>query len=290
MSRRGMRKGPLTLNRRLHRRLRCLDPRQRADPDFLVIGGQKCGTTALYDYLAAHPQVVPALKKQLNYFGLEAHEHGLAWYRAGLPRRDQLARVAERLGRPAVTGEATPEYLFLPGVAERVAATFPHVRLVALLRDPVDRAYSHYHHQCRRGGEPLDFAAALDEEWARTDAAWRQLLEDGGRPDPVLLRYSYQRRGHYAEQLRRWQALFPPEQLLVLPAEQLWQEPATALRRVTDFLGLAPPPADIAYHAARSGHYDALDPAVRARLREHFRPHNEALYALPGVDWRWEEG
>jgi hypothetical protein len=288
MSRRGMRKGPLTLNRRLHRRLRRLDPRERAEPDFLVIGGQKCGTTALYDYLAEHPQVVPALKKQLNYFGLEENEHGLPWYRTGLPRRAQVERAAAEHGR-AVTGEATPEYLFLPGVAERVASTYPNVRLIALLRDPVDRAYSHYHHQCRRGGEPLSFEAALDHEWARTDAAWRELQASGGRPDPALLRYSYQRRGHYAEQLARWQAVFPPEQLLVMPAEQLWQDPAAALRRVTEFLDLAPPPDGIAYHAARSGHYEALDPAVRGRLREHFRPHNEALYRMPGLDWRWED-
>ena len=205
-------------------------------PEFLIIGGQRCGTTSLYRYLADHPSVRPAIGKELQYFSLH-HDRGERWYRGHFPRRPDAVR----------SFEASPYYLFDPAVPARVAATLPAARFVALVRDPVERAWSHYLHSRRYGIEPLSFADALDAEPER--------LASGGRRE-----YSYQARGFYAEQLERWYAAIDPARILVVRTERL----NTDYPAILDFLGLPPHvPADFGRHTRRTG-----DAPVPAELRD----------------------
>src|SRR4051794_21160756 len=198
----------------------------RATPDFMVIGAQRGGTSSLYRYLAAHPDGRPSVRKETEYF-TRSYGEGPTWYRSHFTLR--------RSGR---SFEATPDYLFHPLAPARVATDLPASRLVVLLREPAARARSHCQHMTRIGFEQLSFADALDAESERIDADLAR-LEAG---DPVvegpLLRYSYRARGHYADQLERWQASFPPEQLLVLRSEELFADPAATLARVEQFVGL----------------------------------------------------
>lgn len=249
--------------------------RLRRLPDFLVIGAQKSGTTTLFDHLATHPDVRPSATKEVHYFDRE-HARGEGWYRG---------HFALRWGdRAALTGEATPAYLLFPPAAARAAAVVPGARLIAVLRDPVDRAYSHYQHEVAKGHESLGFEAALDREQERLEAAgdpWQL-----GELHPALERHSYVTRGQYHEQLERWLRCFPREQLLVLSAEELYRRPADALDAVVAHLGLAPAPTRPGV-ARNTRAYRGMRPATRRRLRRHFAPHNERLFALLGTSFDW---
>jgi hypothetical protein len=246
---------------------RRLVPEPRALPSFLLIGAQRAGTTSLYAQLLRHPQVLPSLRKEVQYFTLY-HARGEAWYRAHFPTEAALA------ARRAVTGEATPYYLFHPLAPERAAALLPEARLLVLLREPVARAFSHYQHSRARGREPLGFEAALEREAER-------LAAEADRPGFAHQHFSYFARGCYAQQLRRWLAVFPRERLLVLRFEELEADPSACVDRAVAFLGL--PPAALPPPPVRNrGAYPPLDAALRAELARRYAPHNRDLEALLG--------
>lgn len=261
----------------------------RALPDFVIIGTQKGGTTSLYDYLGAHPDIVPALRKEVHFFDLHYGE-GLAWYRAHFPLRARLALGEHRRGQRSLTGEASPYYLFHPLVAARLASVAPTARIIVLLRHPVERAFSHYRHERRAGREPLSFEDAVDAEAARLHGEHERLSRQRGATSDVHRYASYVSRGLYADQLTSWFRHFPRRQVLVLASEELFEHPARAYRRTTDFLGL--PPAGLPRFPVRNrGHPLALAPELRAILEERFAEANGRLVELLGFDpWSTEQG
>jgi hypothetical protein len=251
---------------------RRLAPAPRALPSFLLIGAQRAGTTSLYAQLVRHPQVLPSLRKEVQYFTLH-HARGEAWYRAHFPTERALA------ARRAVCGEATPYYLFHPLAPERAHHLLPDVRLLVVLREPVARAFSHYQHSRARGRETLGFEAALEREAER-------LAAEGERPGFAHQHFSYFARGLYAEQLRRWLAWYPREHLLVLRFEELEADPQACVARSVAFLGLAPaalPPPSV----RNRGEYAPLEGALRAELARRYAPHNRALEDLLGLSLDW---
>jgi hypothetical protein len=253
--------------------------RLRPLPDFLLIGAQRCGTTSLYRYLAAHPHVLPALDKEVHF--LSRHwTRGEGWYRAHFPLR---ARKAGRRSPAPLTFEATPYYLFHPLAAARAAELVPEAKLLVLLRDPVTRAWSHYRHMVRLGLEPLSFQDAIEEEPVRLAGEVARLVSDPGYDAVRHRRYSYLARGAYAEQLQRWLGHFPPDRILVLRSEALFDEPARCYRAVLEFLGLpqwAPPSFPV--HTKQSPLPRGMPAETRRRLEEHFAPANRELEALLG--------
>ncbi|MDP9223270.1 MAG: sulfotransferase domain-containing protein [Actinomycetota bacterium] len=257
----------------------------RALPDFLILGAQKAGTTSLYTYLSAHPNVRPGLFKEAHFFDLR-FARGERWYRAIFPLSSQLARSR------AITGEASPYYLYHPLAAERAAKVTPSVRLIVLLRNPIERAWSHYRQEVADGREPLSFIEAIRAEPRRLDRA-EDALRAGGPADLMdnHRRYSYVGRGRYAEQLARWFAAFPREQVLVLRAEDLFHEPTRIWAQVESFLDLpfADQPEFRAYNAQP---YARLPPEAGEELAEIFQRPNDELRALlgPDVGWPKQEG
>ena len=280
--------------RRLHRvRVRVSDLYRvmtspaRPLPDFIIIGGQKCGTTSLYNYLAEHPSVVPARNKETRFFHTRRYERGALLYRATFPTRADLRRAATGDGR-LVTGEATPGYLFFPQVPGRVRKTVPQAKLIALLRNPVDRAYSHYHHKVRIGKEAIPFEEAIDREEERLAGEVERALEDPRYYSYNLDQYSYLRRGIYVDQLKAWRSFFPEEQLLILRSEDLYEDAPAVVGRTLEFLGL-PAMSTEGYAKYNAGGYaEQMDPALRERLVEYFRPHNQRLYEYLGRDFGWD--
>lgn len=151
-------------------------------PDFLIIGAQKGGTTSLYTYLCQHPRVVGASRIEVHFFDL-AYDKGWWWYRSHFPVH--VFRRGERI----VTGEASPYYIFHPLVPERVRKDLPNVKLVAILRNPVDRAYSHYQHVRRNGREPLSFEEAIEREPPRTEGEAEIISSDDEYQSSAHRRY-----------------------------------------------------------------------------------------------------
>ncbi|HEV2894458.1 MAG TPA: sulfotransferase, partial [Actinomycetota bacterium] len=147
-------------------------------PDYLIIGAQRAGTTSLHRYLIQHPGVRTTLRTKGVHFFDTAYGRGMSWYASRFPTKLTAWYVARRHGVELRTGEASPYYLFHPHVPARVAEHLPQVRLIALLRDPVGRAYSHYQHEVARGFETLSFEEAIEAEPARLAGETQRMLAE----------------------------------------------------------------------------------------------------------------
>jgi hypothetical protein len=253
--------------------------RARILPSFLVIGAQRAGTTSFFSNLCRHPQVGRPAGKELHFFNYD-YWRGVTWYRAFFPTvaARQLARLR---GSDLVTGEATPYYLFHPAGPARVAETLPDVKLIVLLRNPVDRAYSHYQKMCRMGVERLSFENALAAEERRLAGEQERLASDPDYRSDHHRRHAYIARGLYADQLERWFAIFPRDRFLVLLAEDYFARPAETYAETLDFLGLQQ--RELADRRAGSPPaYAPIDPQLRASLEERFSEPNARLARLLG--------
>jgi Sulfotransferase domain len=260
-------------------------------PDFLIIGTKRGGTTSLYRYLAQHPAVVPPFPlietvKGVHYFD-EQFDRSPLWYRSHFRSKPYLA-VAERLrGQGLITGEASPNYLFHPLAAVRARATVPDAKIIVLLRNPIDRAYSHYRDMTKLGLEPLSFEDAIEQEPARLEGEVEKMLADPSYFGAAYDRYSYLARGRYVQQVPAWIEAFPPAQVLILPSEDLYTNPGRVYQRVLDLLGL--PALDLpSYGRHNSLPASKLDRSIRRRLADYFAPHNQALFELLGMDFGWD--
>ncbi len=175
-------------------------------PDMIIIGAMKCGTTSLFRYLAEHPDFFPPMTKEIHFFDSK-YDQGLDWYRRRFPTK--IKRLTCRLrGRRIITGEASPYYMFHPHAMRRIASILPTVKLIVLLRNPVDRAYSHYHYEVKHGREQLTFEEAIDAEPGRLAGELDKMLQDEGYFSVHYGRHAYLRRGIYVEQLKACRALF----------------------------------------------------------------------------------
>lgn len=251
-------------------------------PTYLVIGAKRCGTTSLQNYLLAHPQVAPlfpraAHLKGAHYFDRNAYR-SVSWYRSFFP-----ARLP---GKSLVCGDASPYYFIHPHAAERAAATVPAVKIIALLRDPVERAISQYRDEVKCGHETLSLPDALAAEAVRLNPDLTERSADLRWGSFVHEHLCYRTWGLYAEHLARWSAYFARDQILLLRSIDLFERPQATYQTVTDFLGLAPylPPTFARYNATTEG---SADVTVAGELRQYYRPHDEELRCSWPMPHRW---
>jgi hypothetical protein len=257
----------------------------RVLPDFVIIGAQKCGTSSLYRYLAAHPSVAPAARKEVHYFDW-GYQRGLNWYRAHFPTAVYRTAFQTITGRPLYVGEASPYYLFHPYVPARMKKLLPAAKLIVLLRDPVERALSSYQHQVRRKRESLPFLEAMAAEPERLAPEIERMARDETYNSTVHRHLSYLARGEYADQLASWLDVYPRQQLLVIRSEDFFDDTAGIFAQVLAFLDL-PAWLPSTFRQFNAAEYPDMDPAIRRGLVEYFAPHNERLHQLLGRDFRW---
>jgi hypothetical protein len=254
----------------------------RTLPDFLIIGAQKCGTTFLYQLLVQHPFVKPAFGKEIHYFDLN-FGRGDNWYRSHFP-------LQVRKNRRYITGEASPYYLFHPHAARRASTVLPRAKLIVLLRNPVDRALSHYQHQMMRGNggghDTLTFEEALEAEERRLPEETAKILQDEYYVSSFHRTCSYLSRGIYVDQLLAWTRFFDKTQMLVLKSEDLFYNTLTTLKSVSDILEI-PQWVPKTTSIPNKREYTRMSPATRQRLNDYFEPHNRRLYEYLGADLGW---
>jgi hypothetical protein len=256
-------------------------------PDFIIIGAQKCGTTTLYNILSDHPNILAATKKEVHFFD-GRFTKGMNWYRGHFPLKLTRDRLSQSLRQPVLTGEASPLYLFHPLAPERIKIVLPGVKMIVILRNPVDRAYSHYQRERRDGFESLSFEEALAHEDERMAGEQEKMLTPGINRSYNFSHYSYKARGLYADQLRLWFSLFPREQFLILRNEDLSANPEETFERVYQFLGI-PSWFPKKYMRHNTAEYEMMKPETRAQLIEYFKPHNRELSALLGSEMNWDK-
>lgn len=258
-------------------------------PDFLMIGAQKAGTTTLYTRLCSHPQVLPALWKEVHFYD-RAFSRGLRWYSTHFPRESRRSSLEARCGRKVLTGEATTSYLFDPYVPARVASTLPDTRAIILVRDPVERAIPAYWHNVRMGRETAPLNDALRSDLRRAqDGYWADRAPGFWADRNPASHYAYVARGAYASQVARWIEALGRERILVLESESL-RDGHSGTAEVLAFLGLAPNPAiegSPDRNIRRPGYEAPIDSALDVEMRAFFAPDRRELEAMIERELPW---
>jgi tetratricopeptide (TPR) repeat protein len=248
-------------------------PQTKPKPDFIAIGAAKCGTTSLYQYLSEHPQIAFPHKKELNFFTVN-FERGIEWYLA------HFYALSDHLD--FITGEATPAYFDFPVAAQRIFHCCPDVKLILLLRNPIDRAISWHYHKINTGFEKrtIQEVAALEMQKLKQFSAL-DFLEAGHQAPNNLLG------SLYVYHLQRWMSLFPKEQILIVKSEDLYSQPSTVMEQVFDFLSLPNYQASN-YSICNPGSYPPIGEELRGELVDFFRPHNQRLEAYLETQFNWD--
>lgn len=255
----------------------------RMSPDFIIIGGRRCGSTSLYNYLIQHPCVAPALRKEIHYFSTKYHK-GLSWYKANFPSTLYKWYFNKTKKKNLITGEASPYYLSNPHAPKRIYQTFPEVKLVALLRNPIERAFSDFKHS---NEETLSFDEAIKKEETRLSGEKEKILSD---PDYVSISHwtqAYIAQGIYVEQLKNWMEIFPKDQILILKSEDLFSNPENALKTVYKFLNLENFNLEEYKRYNYTDSLETMESSTRKQLEEYFKSHNEHLYEFLGRRFDW---
>ena len=241
-------------------------------------------------YLKRHPNVLPMWPGVENakktYFFDRYWDKGLDWYRARFPTQRQRDRVESETGSPAITGEGAVNYMFNPLVPARVQQTIPDVKLLVLLRNPVDRCWSHYNERVHNGTESLSFRDALDAEEERLAGEVERMTADSSYYSERFDFCSYKARGRYLEHLEPWLDMFYPDQLLIVRSEDMYADPARTMIEVQQFLGL--PEVMLTPHRYNYIPSDTLDPEIRAELSDYYRPHVAALEKRLDRSFHWD--
>lgn len=259
-------------------------------PDVLLIGASKCGTSSMAAHLSAHPDCMPPFYKEVRYFDssrIPAADYD--GFRAHFPT--VVRRGAKQLvsGRRAWTADFSPTYFDHPHAPRRVFEVLgSEVRLVLMLRNPVDRAYSQYRFQRGIGNErEEDFAKALDLEASRVAGEAERRRADEAYDGERLVKFGYVTRGLYRQHLESWHRYFDPSQLWIVRFEDFASDPQQVFDGVCDFLEVPRQRIRNQIHNA-SKLRRAMPPGVRARLVERFRPHNRELSEYLARDFDWD--
>jgi hypothetical protein len=273
-----------------------LNAGQRPMPDFLIIGTKRGGTTSLYYDLLKVPQIVPLFPsakylpkanetKGMHFFDTYYFK-GLRWYRSYLPSRASRRRSEKRLGAPVIVGEASPYYLFHPLAAERAHAAAPNAKLILLLRDPVQRTYSHWKERRRGNAEELGFEEALAAESDRLAGEEAKLIANPRYYSYPHEQQSYVAQSRYAPAVKRWAALYGMENILVVPSEEYYADQPGTVARIAEFLGVdgGEVPAGERMNAAAG---ETLSPELQARLSAEFAEDNAELERMIGRSLPW---
>jgi len=263
--------------------------RARILPGFLIVGAQRCGTTSMSRTLDEHPAVFSAvLHEEVHFFDV-SYRRGLSWYRSHFPLLAAARRAARAAGVEPVSFESSPYYMFHPLAAERIAKDLPGVRLLVLLRDPVERAYSGHAHEVAHGFETEPFEAALDVESARLEGEAKRIAMDPDYFSYSHQHHSYVARGQYVEQLERLERQFGRDRLHVVDSGDFFADPEAVYDGVLAFLGL-PNRGYPAFKRRNARPRSPMSETVRAALAEHYRPYDERLAAWLGHEPSWRRG
>lgn len=254
------------------------------EPNFLIIGPSKCGTTSLFHYLCKHPNFLPPIKKEIFFFNRNFGK-GLDWYLAHFPP------VSE--GLPWITGEASTSYINTQNIQERIKSLFPNIKLIALLRNPVKRAMSFYYHNLRDGLETRSFEEAVAPEIQSLQGLKSLSLEEAAiELDGILENWNWKVQpgylliGLYVYFVNKWMNCFSREQFLILKSEDFFSNTAATMTQVFEFLSL--PDYQLSYYKnSNPGFYDPMDDDLFESLSEFFRPHNQKLEDYLNREFSW---
>ena len=268
---------------------RKMTSRLRQLPDFIIIGAGRAGTTALYSYLIQHP-LIAAASTDNNESVADLHffeyiiSNNIQWYKSHFPI---LFSKSNKHKNSFITGEYTSTYMYHPDVPKRIFNLLPKIKLIVILRNPIDKAYSTYQQQFRFGEYTTSFEDTINAEFRRID-----LNKDF--PELNSNNYDFEnfvaqniiRHGIYADYLETWLKIFDRKQILILNSDDLKKSTKETLRRVFNFLNVSD--YDIKDTSqVNVGKYPTINKITRKKLIEFFKPHNQRLNKLLDTEFNW---
>ena len=250
----------------------------RVLPNFIIIGTVRSGTTSLYYNICEHPSVLPADYDEIGFFDSN-FQLGINWYRSMFPTKADMKKI-RRETQYAITGEDTPFYFWKDEVVERISQTLPNVKLILILRNPVDRAYSNYKLAVRTGNEKFSFDDAIDTEM--------RFMKDHTIRESIDQRRSYLAKGLYSKQLKLWRNNYSEKDIHILCTEDMRDKPKEELSKIFKFLEISE--YDIKNPQQQKMYkYEDMNPDIRQKLIEYYRPHNRELFDLMGRKFDWDD-
>ena len=249
----------------------------RVLPDFFIIGVVRSGTTSMYHYLDEHPSIVKSAYDELGFFD-DNFRLGWAWYKTLFPTTI-TKRIVKRKTGNFLTFDDTPFYIYNEDVAKKIKNYFPKTKLIIILRNPIDRAYSNYHLGVRMGDEKRTFDQAVDDEMQKIEEYNEIEMDD-------YISQSYLGRGIYAKQLEIWLKYFPASVIKILESERFSNDTEKTMNEVFEFL-------DLPNHNIRNlkkknvAEYPPMRTETRQKLCNFFSEYNEKLYDMLKVRYDW---
>lgn len=239
-------------------------------PDFIGIGAQKSGTTTLYKILEQEEKIYLSNPKEIHYFSLH-YNNGENWYEKHFKNRTDNQ----------IAGEITPYYLYHQESAKRIYNYNPEIKLIVLLRNPIERTISHYHHAVKRGYEELGLIDALKAE--------KQRLNKGGSYSHQ--KHSYLSRSLYIEQLERYEKLFDKSNILIIKSEDLFNSKNNSINKIFEFLEINNKERIIENRVANKGDYKKETVPIETRiwLEERLRGTMKDLSRKYNIEWNFIE-
>jgi hypothetical protein len=278
---------------------RAITSEKRIYPSFIIFGSTRTGTTSLYEYLENHPSILPPIKKEIGFFNYAYHTNP-KWYKMYFPTTNEKQKVENIKKNKIITGESTPSYFIDPRVPKRIFSLLPKIKLVALLRNPVDRAISHYQLNVSIGVEKLSFEDAVKNESKRILPSLKILEKDKPKGENSLsyffrmlsfqpenyFKFSYLNSGCYYDHLKNWYDIFPQDQILVIKSEDFFENPNKIFQKIQRFLDL-PIVEFQKYWRAYEIKHPHVSNNIRNYLKNYYESHNSKLYKFLDKDFNW---
>ena len=256
----------------------------RVLPDFFVIGAVRSGTTSLFHYLGQHPCIESSAYDEIGYFDDNFHL-GLNWYKSLFPTQFTKNKTRDKHGK-FLTYDVTPFYIYNPLVVKRILKYFPNSKIIASLRNPIDRAYSNYMIAFQDGDIDCSFEDVIQSELDEINKTKTKLKDESFLVDTYYNRILS--RGFYADQLKIWYEFFPKNQLLMVSSENLANNTNSSLTEIFNFLGLSDTEIkDTSRKNKRE--YPPMKKETRNFLIEFYKPHNKELYRLINRKFDWDK-
>ncbi len=249
----------------------------RPKPDFIIPGAMKSGTTSMFYYLSRYEKVRPPFRKEIHFFD-HNYDEGESWYRSNFP-------ISANVKNGLITGESSPYYLFYPRAPKRIKRVTPEAKIIVLLRDPAERAISHYWHNVRVGTENLNILDAFKEESERISGEEEKIKEDGSYYGYNHVKFSYLERGKYHYQLDRYFRKFERSDVMILKSSSFFESTSESMKKVCNFLGLKYKNREV-YRKTNEGEYLKGTPKeVKYWLKTYFEEPNRKLSDKYGVSF-----
>ena len=254
-------------------------------PNFFVIGGMRCGTTSLYHYLGQHNCIKRAAYDEIGYFDDNFHL-GLNWYRSLFPTKFMQKKIESEY-KKFLTYDVTPFYIYNPLVVDRIFKFSPNAKIIAVLRNPIDRAYSHYNNKMQAEGDTkTTFEEIINAEIEIIEKN-KKNIDDYA----FLVNTFYElllARGFYAKQLEFWFKKFPRKNILLISSEELATNTDKTISEIFEFLEV---PIQKISDLTKQNEikYPKMKDSTREILINFFKPYNEKLFGMLGRRFNWNE-